>query len=53
MKQRHKSNVLDRTMVVISPQKSLIYSVKPMELRDNFMPPENLSKMGLLRGGIE
>ena len=53
MKQRKKSNVLDQTMVVSLPLKSLISSVKPMELRDNSLLPEHLSKMGLLRGEIE
>jgi hypothetical protein len=31
MKRGQKSNVLDQKMVVSSPQKSLISSVKPME----------------------
>ena len=53
MKQRKKSNVLDQTMVMSLPLKSLISSVKPMELRDNSLLPEHLSKMGLLRGEIE
>ena len=53
MKQRQKSNVLDQTMVVSPPQKSLISSVKIMELRDNSQLPKHLSKMGLLREGIE
>ena len=53
MKLRKKLNVLDQTMVVSSPQKSLISSVKLMELRDNSLLPEHLSKMGLLRGGIK
>jgi len=53
MKHRKKSNALDQTMVVNSPQKSLISLMKPMELRDNSLLPEHLSKMGLLRGRIE
>ena len=53
MKQSKKSNVLDLTMAVSSPQRILISFVKPMELRDNFLLPEHLSKMGLLREGIE
>ena len=53
MKQGKKSNDLDQTMVVSSPQKSLISFVKLMELRDNFQLPEHLNKMGLLRGEIE
>ena len=53
MKHRQKSNVLDQTMVVSSPQKSLTSSMKLMELRKNSLLPEHLNKMGLLREGIE
>ena len=40
-------------MVLSSAKNSFISSVKLMELRDNFLLPKHLSKMGLLRGGID